>query len=70
MSDNIIDWPEETRIDAIGQNGGDGIHYTAETLKSVAWALVKAYENNKVEDFSDHMAKLKSLVDPGVGKND
>ncbi len=25
--ENKLDWPDEERIEAIGQNGGDGIHH-------------------------------------------
>jgi len=34
---NKIDWPEEGRIDAIGQNGNDGEHYGAKTETQIDW---------------------------------
>lgn len=32
----VVDWPTESRIDAIGQNGNDGLHY-GEAVKSGAY---------------------------------
>lgn len=37
-------WPDEGRIDAIGQNGGDGLHYHLQCLYSTEARLERGLE--------------------------
>lgn len=67
-----VEWPDEARIDAIGQNGNDGAVYSEYTLDEVIgdavlsdWAQhVVVYATGEVWEYGQGLCKNINKVDP------